>query len=118
MTHRFSTPEERAVEDARISSRDENEGASITARGLVNSTRLRRPEPISLVALQCSVCLAVAVASLQAGCARRPPADTEETAPPTVSVSQPIERQVTDYVDFVGRTEAPFSLEVRSRVTG
>jgi multidrug efflux system membrane fusion protein len=118
MTRRYSTPEPRAVEDAGIRNRDGNEGPSITVRWLVGPTRLRRPEPVPLVALQRSVCFAVAVASLLAGCARRPPADTEDTAPPTVSVSQPIERLVTDYVDFVGRTESPFSLEVRSRVTG
>jgi membrane fusion protein, multidrug efflux system len=37
---------------------------------------------------------------------------------PTVSVSQPIVRDVTDYVDFTGRTEAPFSVDIRPRVTG
>ncbi len=35
-----------------------------------------------------------------------------------VSVSKPIERLVTDYVDFTGRLEAPDSVEVRARVTG
>ena len=37
---------------------------------------------------------------------------------PTVSVAQPIVRDVTDYVDFTGRTEAPFSVDIRPRVTG
>jgi multidrug efflux system membrane fusion protein len=35
-----------------------------------------------------------------------------------VSVSEPIVRDVTDYVDFTGRTEAPFSVDIRPRVTG
>jgi len=51
------------------------------------------------------------------GCSRKPPA-AADTSPPAVSVSQPLQREVTDYVDFVGRTEAPLSLEVRARVSG
>jgi multidrug efflux system membrane fusion protein len=45
---------------------------------------------------------------------------TASTAPEliTVSVSEPIVREVTDYVDFTGRTEAPFSVDIRPRVTG
>jgi multidrug efflux system membrane fusion protein len=35
-----------------------------------------------------------------------------------VPVSQPIERQVTDFVDFTGRTDAVQSVDVRARVTG
>src|SRR5207237_7807699 len=38
--------------------------------------------------------------------------------PPEVLVSLPVTRQVTDYVDFPGRTEAVNSVEVRARVTG
>jgi multidrug efflux system membrane fusion protein len=35
-----------------------------------------------------------------------------------VSVSEPIVREVTDYANFTGRTEAPFSVDIRPRVTG
>jgi multidrug efflux system membrane fusion protein len=59
----------------------------------------------------------VVVTGTLCGCGRKPPPDTA-TSPPAVSVSQPLEREVTDDVDFVGRTEAPLSLEVRARVTG
>ena len=38
--------------------------------------------------------------------------------PTTVSVSYPIERNVTDYADFTGRTAAVHSVEVRARVDG
>jgi RND family efflux transporter MFP subunit len=38
--------------------------------------------------------------------------------PPEVLVSLPVSREVTDYVDFPGRTEAVNSVEVRARVTG
>ena len=38
--------------------------------------------------------------------------------PPAVPVSQPIQREVTDYVDFTGRTKAVQSVDIRPRVTG
>lgn len=38
--------------------------------------------------------------------------------PPEVLVSQPVTRQVRDYVDFPGRMEAVNSIEIRARVTG
>ena len=37
---------------------------------------------------------------------------------PTAPVSQPVQRQVTDYVDFTGRTDAVYSVDIRPRVTG
>lgn len=37
---------------------------------------------------------------------------------PAVPVSQPVSRQVTDYIDFTGRTEAKESVSVVPRVTG
>jgi multidrug efflux system membrane fusion protein len=59
----------------------------------------------------------VAILLCLAGCGRATPGP--KAAPmPTVSVSQPIVRDVTDYVDFTGRTEAPFSVDIRPRVTG
>jgi RND family efflux transporter MFP subunit len=50
------------------------------------------------------------------GCAEKttaPPA-----APPTVEVTLPLQREVTDYADYVGRTEAIDSVQVRARVSG
>jgi multidrug efflux system membrane fusion protein len=49
------------------------------------------------------------------------PQSTSKVAPaeaPTVPVSVPAEREVTDYVDFTGRTDAVESVDVRPRVTG
>ena len=37
---------------------------------------------------------------------------------PVVPVSQPVQREVTDYVDFTGRTEAVYPVDIRPRVTG
>src|SRR5271163_4517423 len=51
------------------------------------------------------------------GCARVP-SGAPEAAPTPVTVSRPIERDVTDYADFTGRTAAVDSVEVRARVWG
>jgi RND family efflux transporter MFP subunit len=56
-------------------------------------------------------------AGLAAGCDRRP----QQAAPeelPVVPVSRPIERQVTDYVYYTGRTDAVQTAAIRPRVTG
>jgi multidrug efflux system membrane fusion protein len=37
---------------------------------------------------------------------------------PAVPVSQPVRREVTDYVDFTGQTKAVHTAEIRPRVTG
>jgi multidrug efflux system membrane fusion protein len=53
-----------------------------------------------------------------AGCQQEvsPTASSKEM--PTVPVSLPVEREVTDFVDFTGRTAAIQSVDVRPRVTG
>src|SRR5271166_6001817 len=52
-----------------------------------------------------------------AGCARVP-SGAMETVPTPVTVSRPVERDITDYVDFTGRTAAVDSVELRARVWG
>jgi RND family efflux transporter MFP subunit len=52
-----------------------------------------------------------------AGCVRAPSA-APEAAPTPVTVSRPVEQEVTDYADFTGRTAAVDSVEVRARVWG
>lgn len=39
-------------------------------------------------------------------------------APPAVPVSKPVQRSITDFVDFTGRTEAVQAVDIRARVTG
>src|SRR5712671_6276789 len=51
------------------------------------------------------------------GCARVP-SGVPKVAPPPVSVSRPVEREVTDYANFTGRTAAVDSVELRARVWG
>lgn len=50
------------------------------------------------------------------GCARAP--SEAPAAPVPVTVSYPVERNVTDYADFTARTAAVDSVEVRARVWG
>src|SRR5439155_6561348 len=63
-----------------------------------------------------TTCLAVVLGFALAGCAQTPPAPTG--APLPVSVSYPLEREVTDYSDLTGRTAAVDSVEIRARVFG
>ncbi|MCI0685103.1 MAG: efflux RND transporter periplasmic adaptor subunit [Gemmataceae bacterium] len=51
------------------------------------------------------------------GCAQAP-AEGLAPAPVRVSVSYPVEREVTDYANFTGRTAAVDSVDVRARVWG
>src|SRR5271166_5739693 len=62
-------------------------------------------------ALVPGLCLALA------GCTRAP-SEAPTAAPPPVTVSYPIEREVTDYADFMARTAAVDSVELRARVSG
>ena len=69
---------------------------------------------------RCAVLLGVAAlapAAILSGCDEAP---MKAAAPPTPSVivSLPIEREVTDYVEFTGRTAAVQSVEIRPRVSG
>lgn len=57
------------------------------------------------------------VLAFLSGCHRAPPV-AATPPPPAIPVSQPVEREVTDYVDFTGRTEAIELVDIRPRVTG
>src|SRR2546429_451989 len=65
----------------------------------------------SAAALVAGICLALA------GCAQLP-SETPAAAPPRVTVSYPVEREVTDYADYTARTAAVDSVELRARVSG
>jgi len=53
---------------------------------------------------------------VMAGCER--PQSRAKPEPVTVVVSTPIQREVTDYIDFTGRTDAVKSVDLRARVSG
>src|SRR5689334_10699129 len=71
--------------------------------------------------MKCSTCLVGAgvllAAGLQTGCSRYP-AQAVVSALLPVMVSYPLEREVTDYADYTGRTAAVDSVELRARVSG
>ena len=60
------------------------------------------------------VCLLMAAVG---GCQGKP-TSVAPSEPPVIPVSRPVEREVTDYVDFTGRTAAVQSVDIRPRVTG
>jgi multidrug efflux system membrane fusion protein len=55
---------------------------------------------------------------LLTGCASNQVPGAPSANVPAVPVSQPVQREVTDYVDFTGRTDAVESVSIRARVTG
>src|SRR5438105_2643962 len=59
----------------------------------------------------------VALAGAMVGCSHGPPQVAPAEAP-AVPVSQPVQREVTDYVDFTGRTDAVNTVNIVPRVTG
>ena len=71
----------------------------------------RRIHPL-LLGFSCCVLLAVAAGCEANRAAVAPP------APPAVPISHAVPRDVTDYVEFTGRTEAVHSVDIRPRVTG
>ena len=61
----------------------------------------------AIASLLAAVCLA--------GCHKEPPPPQED---PLVQVSLPVEKEITDFLEFQGRTSSPFTVEIRSQVTG
>jgi multidrug efflux system membrane fusion protein len=57
------------------------------------------------------------VAATTVGC-HQAPSQVSPPEPPVVPVSTPVKRDVTDYVDYTGRTDAVESVGIRARVTG
>lgn len=56
--------------------------------------------------------LAIAVA----GCGQRKP--QAAVAPPVVSVVQPVQREIVEWDEYIGRLESPATVEIRARVSG
>jgi multidrug efflux system membrane fusion protein len=63
------------------------------------------------------VCITISMLATHAGCERGVKVAPPDAAP-VVPVSQPIQREVTDYVDYTGRTNAKDSVTIQPRVTG
>ena len=63
-----------------------------------------------------AVLSALLLASAGVGCRSKARVETSEM--PVVPVSHPLQRTVTDYAEFTGRTDAVDSVNVIARVTG
>lgn len=65
-----------------------------------------------------AACALLAIsAPLLSGCKTEAPAAVP-TPPAEVTVIQPIEREITDFLEFTGRAESPQVAEIRARVSG
>src|SRR6188768_3274936 len=59
---------------------------------------------------------AVLVSLFVPGCGRHP--QRSAPPPPTVSVVQPVEREVVEWDEYIGRLESPETVEIKARVSG
>jgi RND family efflux transporter MFP subunit len=59
-------------------------------------------------------------AALAAGCDQGQPSAKQQQAapPPTVSVSQPVQREIVEWDEYTGRFDATQTVEIRARVSG
>src|SRR5262245_36332324 len=62
--------------------------------------------------------VSLAAAFALPGCESHPVSTSEKPPAAVVTAGTPLEKPVTDYVEFTGRTDASESVEVRARVTG
>jgi RND family efflux transporter MFP subunit len=63
---------------------------------------------------------AAVLAALSAGCDQGQPQAKQSKAPPppTVSVSQPVQREIVEWDEYTGRFDATQTVEIRARVSG
>jgi RND family efflux transporter MFP subunit len=62
---------------------------------------------------------AALLAVLTAGCDQGQPQASQQVAPPpTVSVSQPVQREIVEWDEYTGRFDATQTVEMRARVSG
>jgi RND family efflux transporter MFP subunit len=68
-----------------------------------------------------TVAAAVALLALGAGCDQgnsTQPQSQQKSAPPLVSVSQPVQREIVEWDEYTGRFDAVETVEMRARVSG
>jgi multidrug efflux system membrane fusion protein len=67
---------------------------------------------------RCTVILFTTLSLAAGGGCHRPASEVPPAEAPAIPVSHPVQQDVTDYVDFTGRTDAVQALNVVARVTG
>jgi RND family efflux transporter MFP subunit len=68
-----------------------------------------------------TIAVVLALSALSAGCGQGNTSQTQQQArgaPPTVGVSQPIQRQIVEWDEYTGRFDAVETVDVRARVSG
>jgi multidrug efflux pump subunit AcrA (membrane-fusion protein) len=60
--------------------------------------------------------IAAFLASVLAGCDNKP--SSNASPPPSVTVSKPLQKEITEWDEYTGRFEALATVEVRARVSG
>lgn len=58
----------------------------------------------------------ISVSLFISGCSKR--SQPPPPPPPTVSVAQPVEREVIEWDEYIGRLESPETVEIKARVSG
>lgn len=87
------------------------------AMGLVTMKRCRRMGGETGIGLRILPLLALAlVGSVAAGCEQKN--EFKAPPPPKVTVATPVQKSVTDYLDFTGNTQAIYTVQLRARVEG
>jgi multidrug efflux system membrane fusion protein len=66
----------------------------------------------------CTLVLLVSSVLAAVGGCHRQPTQVAPPQAPAVPVSRPVQQEVTNYVDFTGRTDAVQAVDIRARVTG
>jgi RND family efflux transporter MFP subunit len=64
-----------------------------------------------------ATCLAALLVAITAGCRKQAAGPPAPSAPP-IPVSRPVQQNVTDSVEYTGRTDAVSSVGIKARVTG
>src|SRR5215510_3447141 len=57
-----------------------------------------------------------ALAAILTGCGEKP--QSQPPPPPKVTVAQPLQQMVTDYLELTGNTQAVYTVQLVARVTG
>src|SRR4051794_13136473 len=76
---------------------------------------ITRKDVLTMKSFRIPICIAIVAGAM--GCAKKAAAPMA-LPPPQVTVSQPVQRDVTEWDEYPGRLQAVEEVEVRARVSG